>query len=183
MGHGSVKRIDYARPTAAAAQAARLNDPHLRRILRAAGCAVVAIAAVAAIESVRYVAAARDDDAAVAELATREGDARNVQEIAREVDRLTALAAHVDALRASAPRGAAEIAAIGDRLPPDVWLSAVRIRPDAIELEGHTTRLAAIPDALTSLAGARGRSRAHLTMLQANRARGGVDYALVLRAP
>jgi Tfp pilus assembly protein PilN len=179
-----VRRIDYARSAASAdTPIARLRDPRVRRVCRDAGFVLVAVAAVAAIESVRYVDAVRADDAAIAALAAREADARAARELAREIAQLAALAAHVDLLRTSGPRGAAEISALGDRLPADVWLSALRLRPGAIELEGHSTRLAAIPDALTSLDGARGGARARLTMLQANRAHGGVDYALVLRAP
>ncbi len=176
-------RIDYAHATTAGTPMEQLRDPRLRRVVRSTGFALLALAAVASVEAVRYVAAVHDDDAAIAALATREGDARAVRELAREVDRLTALAAHVDALRSSGPREAERIGALGDRLPADVWLSAIRVRPDAIDLEGHTTRLAAIPEALQSLTGARAGTRARLTMLHANRAHGGVDYALALRAP
>ncbi len=178
-----MKRMDYAHATTADGPFALLRDPKVQRICRSVGFVLVAMAAVATVESVRYVAAVRDDDAAIATLAARESDARDVRELTREVDRLIARTAHVNALRSSGPREAAQIGALGDRLPADVWLSVVRVRPDAIDLEGHTTRLAAIPDALRSLSRARIGARARLTMLQADRAHGGVDYALVLGAP
>jgi len=48
---------------------------------------------------------------------------------------LRGIALRVAATRRSGPAGASEVASIGNRLPPDVWLTSLRIAPGEIALE------------------------------------------------
>jgi hypothetical protein len=86
----------------------------------------------------------------------------------------------VRALRASAHESANAVAAMGNRLPHDVWLTTLRAGPQSIALDGRSEGLASLATAMTSLRASSPRET-RLVNVAADPARGGLVYALVVR--
>ena len=98
----------------------------------------------------------------------------------RELARLRSVAQRVEATRRSGPREASEVAALGNRLPPEVWLTTLRIAPDAIALEGRSTRLDGVAAAMRALARSPQVAQARLVSAHDDTLHGGVAYAIAL---
>lgn len=69
-----------------------------------------------------------------------------------ELQRLHETYAHIADLAASGNDAAGAVIAIGNALPPHVWLTAVRMEPNGASLEGRSASLQPVGTALSSLA-------------------------------
>jgi Tfp pilus assembly protein PilN len=100
--------------------------------------------------------------------------------VEREVARLRALAERVAAIRHAGAQRASEIAALGNRLPPDTSLTSLRVDRTALALEGRGERIEAVAAALTGLAGLPPYAGARLLSVREDPTGHGVTYALAL---
>jgi Tfp pilus assembly protein PilN len=125
--------------------------------------------------------AAEHDGAAYAErLTATQLDVARVRAVERDVDQLRTLGERVDAIRRSGALRANEIAALGNRLPADAWLSSLRADSGTLAIEGHGARLAAVGTAIASLAALPAYRTARLVAVHEDPVRFGVTYALSL---
>ena len=125
---------------------------------------------------------AAEDDGAVyaARLAATQLDVARVRAVERDVERLRALAERVDVMRRSGALHANQIAALGNRLPADAWLSSLHADRGTLALEGHSARLAAVGSTIASLAALPAYATARLVAVHEDPGRSGVSYALSL---
>ena len=152
----------------------------MRAPLAALACAIALAAGLWAVQQARLHAAERDGAAYAERLADTQLDVARVRAIEHDIERLRVLRDHVETIRRSGALLANEIAALGNRLPPDAWLSSVRADRGTLALEGHGTRLAAVSSAITSLAALPAYRAARLVAVHEDPARSGVTYALSL---
>ncbi|MEA2784507.1 MAG: hypothetical protein QOF71_611 [Candidatus Eremiobacteraeota bacterium] len=152
----------------------------LRAPFAALAGAIALAAALWAIQQTRLHAAERDGAAYAERLVETQLDVARVRAVEHDVERLRALRERVDTIRRSGAMRANEIAALGNRLPPDTWLSSVRADRGTLAVEGHGTRLAAVSSAIASLAALPAYRTARLVAVHEDPARGGVTYALSL---
>ncbi|HEV2737768.1 MAG TPA: hypothetical protein VGU66_04220 [Candidatus Elarobacter sp.] len=125
--------------------------------------------------------AAESDGAVYAErLAAAQPEIARVRAIERDVERLDALGDRVATIRRSGATRANEMAALGNRLPADVWLSSLRADRGTLAVEGHGARLAAVGTAIASLATLPPYGAARLVAVHEDPVRSGVTYALAL---
>lgn len=155
--------------------------PHaLRPPLLAFAAALLAVAAMGAVQERRLAAARFDGAVAAAHLARADAQTARVRALARERDRLRAQAAHVDAVERSGAAWASEIAAIGNGVPREVWLSSLHVQSGSIALEGRGTRLAAVGATMAALVRVRAFGAARLLSVRENDDRRGIGYAIEL---
>ncbi len=152
----------------------------LRAPLVALAGAIALAAVLWAVQATRLQAAERDGAAAAERLAAMQLDVARVRTVEHDVERFRALDERVEALRRSGAARANEIAALGNRLPPDAWLSSLRADRGTLALEGHGARLAAVGTAIASLAALPAYGAARLVAVHEDPARSGVTYALSL---
>jgi Tfp pilus assembly protein PilN len=173
-----VKRIDYLRAPARHRVPALLVDPRRRHALGASGLAVLLVASTSAVELVRLGAAQREAASLTERLADAETTTAAAKSLRREIQKLRALAQGVDATRRLAEADAEEIAELGNRLPPDVWLTTLRLASGAVALEGRSARLEEIAAAMTALARLPRFTQARLLHVRDDVLHGGFDYAI-----
>ena len=158
--------------------------PILATELRAPVAALAGAIALAgvlwAVQETRLHAAERDGAVYAEQLAATQFDVARVHAVERDVERLRALDERVDALRRSGTARANEIAALGNQLPADAWLSSLRTDRGMLALEGHGTRLAAVGSAIASLAALPAYRTARLVAVHEDPVHAGVTYALSL---
>ncbi|HEY0614719.1 MAG TPA: PilN domain-containing protein [Candidatus Elarobacter sp.] len=152
----------------------------LRAPAAVAVCACAFVAVLGAVEHERFAAAAADGAAAERRLLAVQSEAGRVAAVERDVERLRAAVARLRAIRGSGGERAAEIAALGDRLPPGVWVRSLRIEPASLALEGYATRLDTLGATMVGLGALPGYRGARLISARADAARGGVAYAMAL---
>jgi len=177
-----VRRVNYAPAAATRELGARAFAalPSLRVPLVALGVALLCAATLWAVEDgrLRRIAAARDANAA--QLTALEPAAARARATARDVTQLRAAEARLDDVARSGARQANEVAALGNALPPDVWLASLRWDHDALAVEGHAARVSAVAATLRRLALLRSYAAVRLTSARTERPRAGVAYALAL---
>ena len=123
-----MKRVDYLRPTVRRVRLRLTSiDGRLRHTLAALGIAVFAISTTAAVETARLADLRRSGVALTQQLARADAVAADARTMRRDLARLRGIALRVAATRRSGPAGANEVASLGNRLPPDVWLTSLRI--------------------------------------------------------
>jgi Tfp pilus assembly protein PilN len=83
-------------------------------------------------------------------------------------------------VRRSGDVRANEIAALGNQLPEDVWLTALRKDGDAIDIEGGSGRLNTVAAALAALSRLPQYTEARLVAVHGEAARSEVTYSIVL---
>jgi Tfp pilus assembly protein PilN len=152
----------------------------LRAPLVALAGAIALAGVLWAVQATRLRAAEHDGAAIAERLAAMQLDVARVRTVERDVERFRALDERVEALRRSGAARANEIAALGNRLPPDAWLSSLRADRGTLALEGHSARLAAVGTTLASLAALPAYGAARLVAVHEDPARSGVTYALSL---
>ncbi len=151
------------------------------RVPLAALAASIALAGVLwGVQSTRLHAAERDGAAYAERLAATQLDVARVRAIERDVARFTALGERIETTRRSGALHANEIAALGNRLPADAWLSSLRADRGTFAVEGHGARLAAVGTTIATLATLPAYRAARLVAVHEDPVRAGVTYALSL---
>jgi hypothetical protein len=154
--------------------------PRLRAPLAAVTAAFALTATTGGIEEVRFHAADRAAAESHARLAAAEIPIAQVQAVRNDVVRLRALAAHLEQARLSGTARANEIAALGNALPPDAWLTAVHVERRTLGLEGRAARVATVATAMAALGRLPAYAGARLLNVRDDAARAGVTYAITL---
>jgi Tfp pilus assembly protein PilN len=157
-------------------------DQETRVPLAALGAALLLVGLAGLGEERRIDAAQRDASGSVRELAALAPRLAQVRALAADVVRLRALDARAGELRRSGERAAARVAALGDRLPNDAWLSAIRVEGRAVALEGRGTRLASVGSTLATVQHVAGYGGARLISVRRDPARSGVTYAIAVES-
>jgi Tfp pilus assembly protein PilN len=179
-----MKRIDYLRAPARHRVAASFDHHRLRHALTASGVAVLLLFSTSVVELTRLSAAQREGAALTWRLEDADATAAGAKSLGREVAELRAVARRVDATRRLAEADAEEIAELGNRLPPDVWLTALRFASGALALEGRGARLDGVAAAMTALARLPRFTQARLVNVRDDVLHGGFDYAIAVeRSP
>jgi Tfp pilus assembly protein PilN len=132
------------------------------------------------VQGTRLHAAERAGAAYAEQLTARQADVARVRAVERDVARLQTLAERVETIRRSGTLRANEIAALGNRLPADVWLSSLRADRGTLAVEGRGARLGAVGTAIASLASLPAYRTARLVAIHQEPMRSGVTYALAL---
>jgi Tfp pilus assembly protein PilN len=133
-----------------------------------------------AAQAARAHAADADGAVLAARVAAAQFAVTRVRGVERDVVRMRALAERVETIRRSGPQRANEIAALGNRLPADAWLSSLRADRGTLAVEGHSARLAAVGTTIASLAALPAYGSARLVAVHDDPVRSGVTYALSL---
>jgi Tfp pilus assembly protein PilN len=133
-----------------------------------------------AVQDTRLRTAEHDGAVYAERLAATQLDVARVRAVERDVERLRTLAERVGRIRRSGALRANEIAALGNRLPADAWLSSLRADRGTLALEGHSTRLTVVGTTIASLAALPAYRAARLVAVHEDPARSGVTYALSL---
>jgi hypothetical protein len=97
-----------------------------------------------------------------------------------EERRLEGLLAADRGVRRSGTLSANEIAAIGNALPAQTWLTGVRIEPGAVALEGRCAGMRGVADALAALARVDGIATVRLITAKRDATRSDVAYEIAL---
>ena len=126
-------------------------DDRIRGPLAALAAIVVLTICLGAVQYERLLEARRAYEATAARLATQTSSLAALRAVRERVETQTRIAEAVaDARRASLAR-AAELVWIGDHLPSDTWLRALRYDAGGYALEGTADRTAAVGTALLAL--------------------------------
>lgn len=176
-----MKRIDYLRPPRRDRTVLRIAaDRRWRHALVAGALAAFFVGASVLIELVRFDAARRDGVALSEQLMEADAASVRARSVQRDLERLRGVAGHLEATRRAVLANASEIAALGNRLPPEVWLTSLRVGPDAVALEGRGARLDAIAAAMSALMRLPRFAQARLVSVRSDALHGGFDYAIAL---
>jgi hypothetical protein len=132
------------------------------------------------VQQARLRTLARDGEIESARLAASRATLRNIAVTESEVARLRLLSDRVGSLRRSGAERASEIAAIGNRIPLEASLSAVRVDREGYALEGYGTRLAVVGSTIAALGALPSSTGARLLSIQDDALRHGVSYAIAL---
>jgi hypothetical protein len=181
-----MRRIDYVTTWTErhAGVAVRLTlAPSLRAPLAVLVCSLALVAVLWTVQHLRLLAAERDGADYERRVAAAEAGFVRVRAFERDVVRLRALTGRIAAIRRSGPQRADEIAALGNRLPPDAWLTSLRADRVALTIEGHGARLGTVGSTIAGLAHLPPYAGVRLLSVRENAARAGVDYALALDQP
>jgi Tfp pilus assembly protein PilN len=154
--------------------------PALRGPLTALACAIAFVIVIWGVQHARLRAAERDGAGLARRLAAAEPRIARVRTVEREVARLRTLGERVAQIRRSGTLRASEIAVVGNRLPPDAWLTSLRADHAALALEGRGARLGTVGSAIGNLAQLPSYSGARLISVREEPARSGVTYAIAL---
>ncbi|HYZ16468.1 MAG TPA: hypothetical protein VE591_08710 [Candidatus Acidoferrum sp.] len=138
------------------------------------------VGALHGLQEERLQSLAHDGDTASARLAATQITLHRVAVLESDVARLRMLCEHVDVLRRSGAERASEIAAIGNRIPAEASLSAVRLDHEGYALEGYGARLAVVGATMAALGNLPAASGARLLSVQDDAARHGVTYAIAV---
>ena len=133
-----------------------------------------------AVQAMRLHAAEHDGAAYAQRLAATQLDVARVRAVEHDVERLRTLGERVNTIRRSGALRANEIAALGNRLPADAWLSSLRADRGVLALEGRGARLTAVGATIESLATLPAYRAARLIAVHEDPVRSGVTYALSL---
>jgi Tfp pilus assembly protein PilN len=176
-----MKRIDYLRPPRRRRTVLRIAaDPRRRHLLGAGVLAVLVLCGTVLVELVRFEGARREGVALSEQLVQADADTVRARSLQRDLERLRGVAGRIETTRRAVLANASEIAALGNRLPPDVWLTSLRVGPDAIALEGRGARLDAVAAAMSALVQLPRFTQARLVSVRSDALRGGFDYAIAL---
>ena len=107
-------------------------------------------------------------------------DVGRVRILERDVARLRGLSDELASIRRSGDVRANEIAVLGNQLPGDVWLTALRKDGEALDVEGGSGRLSMVAATIAALARLPQYSGARLVAVRSEAARPEVTYSIVL---
>ena len=154
--------------------------PELRAPVVVLACSLALVVVLWAVQHARIAAAERDGAEYARRLAATEISIARVRAVEKDVVTLRALDERIREIRRSGPARASEIAMLGNRLPADAWLTAVRADRTALAVEGHGARLSAVGRTIASLAALPPYAGARLISVHEDPVRRGVAYALAL---
>ena len=154
--------------------------PPLRGPLAALACAIAFVIVVWGVQHARLHAAQRDGAGLARRLAAAEPQIARVRTVEREVARLRTLGERVAQIRRSGTLRASEVAVVGNRLPPDAWLTSLRADHAALALEGRSARLAAVATTLAAFAQLPAYADARLVAVHGDPQHAGVTYVIAL---
>jgi Tfp pilus assembly protein PilN len=152
----------------------------LRRPLSGLAGALLLVGVLHAVQHLRLADVAHTAALDAERLAATDVALRRVQAVENDVVRLRALVRRVDDIQRSGARHAAAIAAIGNRVPGDAWLSAIRAEHRGFALEGRGARLSAVAATMAALATLPAARGARLLDVHGDRDQVGVTYAIAL---
>lgn len=181
-----MRRIDYVVSLSERHAGVTLRfdlTPALRAPLAVLACSLALVGLLWTVQHVRLLAAEREGAEYARRLAAAEAGFTRVRSVERDVARLRALADRIAAVRRSGPQRSDAIAALGNRLPPDAWLTSLRADRVALTLEGHGAQVATVGTAIASLARLKPYAGVRLLSVREDAARAGVAYALALDQP
>lgn len=148
--------------------------------LFALAASLVLVAGIVIVQTLRL--RGLDDDAAA--LAGRRAALQpaltSLRSAQADVRRLEALVAADRAVRRTGTLRANEIAAIGNALPADTWLTGVRLDAVTVALEGRSVRMRGIADTLDALARIDGFATVRLVSARRDAMRSDVSYEIAL---
>lgn len=148
-------RFDYlrsARP-AAVRRVFEWRLPHrLRSPLFALGACAAIVSSAWIIESVRYADAQRVEGESLAHLDQSKRDLAKTKVLFAHLERLVVLVKEVRTIQGSGAAEATQLAEIGNRLPPHVWLTSIEKDDHGIALRGRAASLAMLSATVTGLA-------------------------------
>jgi len=183
VGERGVTRFDYRQTTFERWLGRRpvfVVDRTMRAALLAIAAAIVAVAIVALIEC-RRLAALDGELAALADrIAVAERDDARSDALQHDVARLRDLCATLDGARRDTAIATNTIVRIGNRLPPQTWLTSVQTdRTGAWTIGGRSARLDEIGTTLAAVARLEPAATARLVSVNATGARGALlDFSI-----
>ncbi len=160
-------------------------DRPLRAAFLAIAAAIVAVGVVALIEC-RRIAALDGELAALADrIAVAERDDARSDALQRDVERLRDLCATVDGARRDTAFATNTIVRIGNRLPPQTWLTSVQTdRTGSWTIGGRSARLDEIGTTLAAVAQLEPAATTRLVSVNAAGARGALlDFSIAFEQP
>lgn len=155
-------------------------SPPLRLPLIALAGALASLGLPYCVEAARWHHLERAGVAYEMRLAATELDVRQVRRLERDVARLRVMSGEVASIRRSGDVRANEIAALGNQLPSDAWLTALRKDGEALAVEGGGARLSTVAAAIATLARLPQYVGARLVAVHGEAARPEVTYSIVL---
>lgn len=152
----------------------------LRAPLLALAGAVFLVGVSAAMQHARLAAAMREGDALASELVRTHVAVTRVRAIEADRNRLLALNRRVQEIERSGAVHAGELAAIGNGIPADAWISSIRVDAAGYAIEGRAARLASIGTTMDALARVMPSAHVRLRSVREDDAERGVIYAIGL---
>ena len=132
------------------------------------------------VEEARIDAALRSAEAYTARAQALDPPADRARAAAADVARLQNVARAVRDVVASGGRSAARIARIGNALPDDVWLSAIRADDGAVSLEGRALHVEGVAAAVAALGRLDASTSVRLRSVRSDARHANVIYGLAL---
>ncbi|HTJ26563.1 MAG TPA: PilN domain-containing protein [Candidatus Limnocylindria bacterium] len=152
----------------------------LRDPLIALLASLVLLGVLAGVQAARLAHARRDVEIVRQRLAQDDSALRRLDALEVEVRRLHAIDGEIDRIAEAGAHSVSAVAAIGNRIPKDAWLSSIRRDHDGYVLEGSARRLSLVSRTLAALAALPATGRARLVSVQDAPAGRGVGYAITL---
>lgn len=175
-------RFNYAssrleRTTGAASASRR---PRSRGSLIALSAALLFIAGIVIVQTLRLRVVDGDAATLAARRATLQDALSALHGAEAEARRLATLVAADRAVRRTGTLRANEVAAIGNALPADTWLTAMRVDAANVAIEGRSARMPAVAETLDALARVHGVASVRLMSARRDAIRSDVAYAIAL---
>jgi Tfp pilus assembly protein PilN len=178
-----VKRINYLASWSERRFGVALAPEIVPAFRPAAGAFAASLALMAllwGVEVSRLRAAERDGAAYAQRLAAGAFDVARVRAVEHDVERWRDLRDRIAAIQRSGTVRAGEIAALGNHLPADAWLTSLHADRAALMLEGRSARLGAVGTTISVLARLPAYAAARLVAVHDDPHRAGVTYAIAL---
>ena len=155
-------------------------DNRIRGPLAALVAIVVLTCAIGAVQLSRLGAAAQAYSVTSAQLAASELTVRSVKRLRARLDAQAQVADRIDEIRRTSLQRVSELAWIGNHLPRDTWLHAVRYEDGTYSLEGSSARAGAVGNAILALRENTRAAAVRLVSLHADASTKRIDYTLRL---
>ena len=144
------------------------------------GASLALMAALWGVEEARLRAADGIGAGYVERLAASALDVARERAVERDVQRLRDLRDRIAVIRRSGAVSAGEIAALGNQLPADAWLTSLHADRAALMLEGRSARLSAVGTTISALVHLPAYEGARLVAIHQDPRHAGVTYAIAL---
>jgi Tfp pilus assembly protein PilN len=126
-------------------------SPALRRALVALGGAAIALGLLLGTEAMRFTRLERIGSGYASRITAIAARVHQAQAVEHDVAHLRSVNVRIASIRRSGDVGANELAAFGNALPADVWLTAVHRDGQAFAIDGGGRTLSAIASAVDAL--------------------------------
>ena len=178
-----MKRINFLVPWSERRLGIALPQPVVRvsrPAVIASAASLALLAALWGVEAARLRAAESVGAASTEQLSAVALDVARVRALERDVQRLRELNDRVAAIQRSGTLRAGEIAALGNRLPADAWLTSLHTDRTALILEGRSAHLSTVGATISQLVRLPAYGAARLVAIHEDPRRAGVTYAIAL---